>query len=121
MVVNYFGPLYVPVRRSTEKRWGFDFIFLTTRAVHLEIVPSLDTSSCNMGIEWFIARRGTPRMIWSDNGTNFVGAEKELLACIKSWNGIAPTIFAHNGFAWKFNPPGASHHGGYWERLVSEA
>ena len=116
--MDYFGPLYVPVRRSTEKRWGFLFTCLTTRAVHLEIVPSLDTSSCVMGIERFIARRGTPSTIWSDNGTNFVGAEKELLACIKSWNGMAPNFFAHKGVTWKFNPPGAPHHGGSWERLV---
>ena len=97
---------------------GIFFTCLTTRAVHLEIVPSLDTSSCVMGIERFIARRGTPSTLWSDNGTNFVGAEKELLACIKSWKGMAPTIFAHKGVAWKFNPPGASHHGGSWERHV---
>ena len=71
-----------------------------------------------MGIERFIARRGTPSTIWSDNGTNFVGAERELLACIKSWNGMAQTIFAHEGATWKFNPPGAPHHGGPWERLV---
>ena len=109
--VDYFGPLYVPVRRSTEKRCGFLFTCLTTRAVHLEIVPSLDASSCVMGIERFIARRGTPNTIWSDNGTNFVGAEKELLACIKSWYSMAPTIFAHKGVAWNFNPPGAPHHG----------
>ena len=116
--VDYFGPLYVPVCRSSEKRWGFHFTCLTTRAVHLEIVPSLDTSSCVMCIEQFIARRGTPSAIWSDNGTNFVGAQKELLACIKSWNGMAPTIFAHKGVTWKLNPPGAPHHGGSWERLV---
>ena len=61
--VDYFGPLYVPVRRSTEKRCGFLFTCLTTRAVHLEIVPSLDASSCVMGIERFIARRGTPNTI----------------------------------------------------------
>ena len=116
--VDYFGPLYIPVRRSTEKRWGFLFTCLTTRDVHREIIPSLDTSSCVMGIERFIARRGTPSTIWSDNGTNFVDAEKELLSCIKSWNGMAPTIFAHKCVTWNFNPPGAPHHGGFWERLV---
>ena len=78
--VEYFGPLYVPVRRSTEKNWGFLFTCLTTRAVHLEVVPSLDPSACVMDIERFIARRGTPSTIWSDNGTNFVGAENELRA-----------------------------------------
>ena len=90
--VHYFGSLYVPVRRSTEKRWGFLFTCLTTRVVHCETVPSLDSSFCVLGIERFIAHRGTPSTIWSDNGTNFLGAEKELLACIKSWNGMAPTI-----------------------------
>ena len=90
--VEYFGQFYVPVRKSTEKRWGFLFTCLTARAVHLETVPSLDTSSSVMGIERFIMRRGTPRTNWSDNGTNFVGAEKELLACIKSGNGMGRII-----------------------------
>ena len=116
--VDNVGPLYVPVCRSTEKRWGFLFTCLTTRAVHLETVPSLDTSSCVMGIERFIARRGTPSTIWSDNGTNFVGAEKELLARIKCWNDMAPTIFAHKVVAWSFNPPGAPRNGGSWERII---
>ena len=116
--VDYFGPLYVPVHRSTEKIWGFLLTRLTARAEHLEIVPSLDTSSCVMGIERFIARRGTPSTIWSDNGTNFVGAEKELLVCIKSWNGMAPTIFAHKGVALKLKPLGAPHHGGRIPKCV---
>ena len=82
--VDYFGPFLVPIRRSTENRWGFLFTCLTTRAVHIEVVPSLDTNSCVMGVERFIARRGTPTTIMSDNGTNFVGAQKELLACVES-------------------------------------
>ena len=84
--VDYFGPFYVSKRRSSEKRWCFLFTCMTTRSVHIDIVSSMATSSCVMGIEIFIARRGTPSVIWSDNGTNFVGAEKELLNCIQSWN-----------------------------------
>ena len=117
-VVDYFGPFLVPIRRSTEKRWGFLFTCLTTRAVHIEVVPSLDTSSCVMGVERFIARRGTPTTIMSDNGTNFVGAQKELLACVESWNKLAPAVFVQKGIKWKFNPPSAPHHGSSWERLV---
>ena len=49
--VNYFGPFYVTARRTTEKRWGFLLTCLTTRAVHVEIIPSKDASSCVMGVE----------------------------------------------------------------------
>ena len=116
--VDYFGPFYVSIRRSSEKRWCFLFSCMTTRAVHIEIASSIDTSSCVMGIERFIARRGTPSVIWSDSGTKFVGAEKELLNCIQSWNGQASPELAKKGIKWKFNPPAAPHHGGSWERLV---
>ena len=95
--VDYFGQLYVPVRRNTEKTWGLFLIHITTRAVHLENLPSLSTSSCVVCIERLIARRGTQNTIWSHNGTNFVGAEKELLACIKNWNVMATTIVARKG------------------------
>ena len=117
--VDYFGPFFVNIRRTTEKRWGFLFTCLTTRAIHLEVVASMDTSSCVMAIERFIARRGMPKTLWSDNGTNFVGAEKELTQCFKNWshNSISSTL-AEKGIRWKFNPPGTPHQGGSWERLV---
>ena len=83
--LDYFGPFYVSVKRSTEKRWGFLFTCLTTRAVHFEVVSSMDTSSCVMGIERFVSRRGIPAVIWSDNGTNFVATEKELQNVL-NWN-----------------------------------
>ena len=84
--LDYFGPFYVSVKRSTEKRWGFLFTCLTTRAVHFEVVPSMDTGSCVMGIERFVARRGIPSVIWSDNGTNFVATEKERPQVVSSIN-----------------------------------
>ena len=108
--VDYFGPFYVTVRRTTEKRWGFLFTCLTTRAVHIEIVPSMDASSCVMGVERFVSRQGTPAIIWSDNGTNFVGAETELRENIEKWNNI--------NIKCSFNPPSAPHQSGIWDRLV---
>ena len=116
--VDYFGPFFVSIRRSSEKRWVFLFTCLTTRAIHLEIVSSMDTSACVSGIERFIARRGMPNVIWSDNGTNFVGAEKELLEVTRRWNDYAPAALVCKGIRWKFNPPSAPHHGGSWERMV---
>ena len=117
--VDYFGPFYVSVRRTTEKRWGFLFTCLTTRAVYVEIVTSMDTSSCIMGVEQFVSRRGTPAMIWSDNGTNFIGAAKELRESVEKWSIVYNAAeLAHKGINWKFNPPSAPHHGGIRERLV---
>ena len=70
-----FGPFYVTVCRTTEKKWGLLFTCLTTRAVHVEIVPSIDARSWVMGVEWFDFRWGILATLWSDNGTNFVGSE----------------------------------------------
>ena len=117
--VDYFGPLYVPLRKTTEKRWGFLFRCLTTLAVHDEIVPSMDASSFVMGVERFVSRRGTFAVIWSDNGTNFVGAEKEPRENIEKWNTINITDeLSHKGIKWRFNQPSAPHQGSIWERLV---
>ena len=72
-----------------------------------------------MGVERFVSRRGTPAIIWSDNGTNFVGAEKELRENIEKWNTINIAVeLAHKGIKWRFNPLSAPHQGGIWERLV---
>ena len=72
-----------------------------------------------MGIERFIARRGMPLVICSDNGTNFVGTEKELLLCFLNFDKQKmASELAQKGVKWKFNPPAAPHHGGVWEGLV---
>ena len=120
--IDCFGPFYVAVKRSTEKQWGFLFTCLTcltTRAVHFEVVPSMDTSSCVMRIERFAARRGIPSVLWSDNGTNFIAREKELLQNVSAWNQqILSEALVKKRIHWKFIPPSAPHHGGVWERIV---
>ena len=89
------------------------------RAVHVHIFPSLDASSCVMGLERLLARRGTPAIIWSDSGTNLVDAEKELRENIEKWNTINIAVeLAHKGMKWKINPPSAPDQGGIWEKLA---
>ena len=84
--VDFFGPLRVKHLRKQEKRCGCLFTCLVTRAVHLEVAFSLSTDSFIMCLRRFIARRGKPTVIYSDNGTNFLGANRELRECIDDWN-----------------------------------
>ena len=84
--VGYFGPITVKIGRNNEKRWCCLFTCLNLRAVHIEILPRLDTDCCLNAIMRFIARRGKLVKMISDNGTNFVGAEKELAEYIAAWN-----------------------------------
>ena len=116
---DYFGPLFVKQGRSEVKRYGCIFTCLTMRAVHIEISKDLSTDSFVNALRRFICRRGTPRRIYSDNGTNFVGANKELRECLRSWNQAQIDEFLlQQQIRWTFNPPAASHMGGAWERLI---
>ena len=61
------------------KRWCFLFTCLTSIAVLIEVVPSLEADACLAANTKFIARRGNLiHIILSNNGTNFVGAAREL-------------------------------------------
>lgn len=115
---DYFGPVWVTIGRRREKRWVALFTCLTTRAVHLEIVHTLSTSSAIMALRRLAARRGWPKMMYSDNATNFRGADIELRAAYKEW---LPALKEHGiieGLEWRFIAPGAPNQGGAWERLV---
>ena len=83
------------------------------RELHLEVVPSLDTS-CVMGTVRFIAWREMPSIIWSETGTYFIGSAKELISCIEDWNCHAPVLLAQKDLSWNLNPPSASYHRGLW-------
>ncbi|XP_049886664.1 uncharacterized protein LOC126381183 [Pectinophora gossypiella] len=113
--LDYFGPLTVTVGRGTQKRYVALFTCLTTRAVHLEIAASLTTDSAIMALRRMIARRGCPTEIWSDNGTNLQGADKELRKTIDRATEEEAT---HRKISWRFIPPAPPFMGGAWERLV---
>ena len=84
--VDYLGPFDTKRGRSVVKRYGVLFTCLTVRAIHLEVAASLDTDSYILALRRFIARRGQVNSIRSDNGTNLVGAERELREAINSFN-----------------------------------
>ena len=77
--------------------------------MHLELVNSLNTEDCVLAIRRFVARRGLPTVIWSDNAKTFVATQTQLL---RTYGVICP--------GWRFipPPPRSPWWGGWWERLV---
>ena len=119
VAADYFGPFYIKRGRCIGKRYRVLFTCLTMRAVHIEVAYSLDTSSFINALRRFIARRGSPRVIRSDNGNNLTSGEKELREAIGGWNKSKIGEFLlQKEVRWVFNPPAASHMGGIWERMI---
>lgn len=117
--VDYFGPIEVRRGRSTCKRYGVLFTCMASRAVHLEVAASLDTDACINALRRFISRRGQVAHLTSDNGTNFIGADRELKEALTSLNqDRIQGALSQVGIRWSFNPPAGSHHGGVWERMI---
>lgn len=117
--MDFFGPYEVTVGRHREKRYGVIFTCMTTRAIHVEMAHSLTTDSCILALRRMIGRRRKPEEIFSDNGTNLRGADRELRDALQhtSFSDIEDAVLLR-GIKWKFNPPAASHMGGAWERLI---
>ncbi|XP_066933479.1 uncharacterized protein [Clytia hemisphaerica] len=117
--VDYFGPILVKVLRSRVKRWGCIFTCLTTRAIHLEVAPSLESDDFINVLERFICRRGSPKLIRSDCGTNFKGANNELKKELERMDSAKiDQSLRRQSIEWDFNPPESPHMGGVWERMV---
>nr|CAH7740565.1 unnamed protein product [Callosobruchus chinensis] len=112
--------------RAIIKAYLCIFICFSTKAVHLEAVTDLSTDSFLNALNRFVARRGLPNVLYSDNATNFVGAHRKLS---KVYDFLAKTskdpavseFLLSNSMQWKFIPPRSPHHGGLWEAAVKRA
>jgi transposase InsO family protein len=98
-------------------------ICLATRAVHIELVSDLTTEAFIAALRRFISRRGHCATILSDNGTNFVGADRELnelraLFQSDEHNEKIQSFLTDRKIQWRFNPPNSPHFGGLWEAAV---
>ncbi|KAJ8012710.1 hypothetical protein DPEC_G00045710 [Dallia pectoralis] len=91
---------------------------MTTRAVHLDLLFSINTNSFLMALRPFVARRGKPFELLSDRGTNFKGGERELREAFGTLHPDLQDQHASQQIKFSFNPPSAPHFGDCWEREI---
>ena len=120
-VVDYFGPLIFKKNCREVKRYGVLYTCLCSRAVHIEVANSLSTIPFIYSFRRFIALRGPVSVLRSDQGTNFVGARKELREAIQEIDNEKVREFLLQNdcdFSFRLNSPFASHMGGVCERMI---
>ena len=125
--VDYAGRVLLKLGHTRKptiiKAYVCIFVSLTVKAVHLELVSDLTSDAFIATLRRFIARRGIPSLIWSDHGTNFVGAAREIKGLFQflrnqeTQDSIADFLSTQN-VTWKFIPQHAPHFGGLWEAAV---
>lgn len=123
--VDLFGPFHIKEGRKELKRYGVLFTCMSSRAIHLETANSLETDSFINSLRRFISRRGPVRQIRCDQGTNFVGAKRELDDQLSKMDQSRVRQFLLerdcDWIEFQFNVPSASHMGGIWERQIRTA
>ena len=119
--VDYFGPLYVKTVTGTEKVWVCLYTCLVVRAIHLELMQDMTAEQFLLGFRRFVARRGTPRQVISDNASQFKLASS---AIDQMWKNVIVdeetlNYVANQGIEWNFIVELAPWMGGFYERLVA--
>lgn len=122
--VDYAGPFELKMISGKgedvrRKCWIAIFVCLKTRAIHIDVVTDLSSIAFIACYERFIARRGRCLKMHSDNGTSFVGTNKELKRALELWTQKEMLEHLFNkGTEWRFMTPAAPHQGGIYEAAV---
>ena len=91
----------------------------TSRAVHIEVIEELSSSSFINALRRFMAIRGPVKLFRSDRGTNFIGSTDDLhIDAINVESSKVKEFLFNSGTKWIFNAPHSSHMGGVWERMI---
>ncbi|XP_070579291.1 uncharacterized protein [Ptychodera flava] len=124
VAVDYAGP-FITIQgkgKQRTKRYLCLFTCMATRTVHLEVAYGLDTDSFLNAFYRMVNRRGLPKQVLSDNGSNFVASDKELRELVKQLDkDQLKGSTANQGIKWHFNPPLAAHFGGVHESMIKAA
>lgn len=120
--IDYGGPFSLKDRKTRGakilKAYICLFVCMSTKACHIELVSELTTEAFLAALNRFTARRGRPSNIYSDNGSNFVGANNEiskLFEFVNQNNNIIKNNLANEHISWHFIPPRSPTFGGIWE------
>ncbi|XP_071640891.1 uncharacterized protein [Temnothorax longispinosus] len=128
--VDYAGPIMVKEGKRHNARFHKAYIAIfvcfSTKAVHIELVSDLTSESFLSALRRFMFRRGKPACIYSDNGTTFVGAHKQIKEFYDLINDSQVRddinqFVREQETSWSFIPPNAPHFGGLWEAAVKPA
>jgi len=115
--VDFAGPIKYRINKKTVgKAYIALFTCATTRALHLKLCRDLTAEEFQRALKEFIARRGTPRLIVSNNGKTFTATKKWLNKLKK--NEALMNFLAADKIIWRLNPSRAPWWGGFFERLV---
>ena len=113
--LDFAGPLTFRCGSDSVKGYAAVFVCFASKAVHLEAVSSLTSDAMVAALRRFIARRGSPSQIVSDNATNFVGARRDLIELDKM---VKECAQKYSYIDWHFIPPRSPNFGGLWEAAV---
>ncbi|XP_058464714.1 uncharacterized protein LOC131438605 [Malaya genurostris] len=96
---------------------------MATRALHLEAVSDLSSDAFMSGLQRFVSRRGLVQKLYSDNATNFEGANNQMCRLAELFHNeehirAVNEYCAPRGIEWSFIPPRSPHFGGIWEAGV---
>ncbi|XP_058840856.1 uncharacterized protein LOC131696328 [Topomyia yanbarensis] len=123
--MDYAGPFFIKVGRMKTKIKVYVclFVCMVTKSIHLELVSSLTTDGFLAALHRFAGRCGNPSELFSDNGSNFRGADRKLLELFELLrsqilNEKVNEFCQPRGIKWSFNLPKAPHHRGIWEANV---
>ena len=100
--LDFAGPIGYKLKTKKEgKAYILLFACSLTRAVHMELLPNQTAEQFIKHLKRFIARRGRPKKIYSDNGRTFVAAAKWLNGVVKHEQ--LQNYLAHQEIRWQFN------------------
>ena len=120
--IDYFGPVYLQDSpdQDTYKSWVLLFTCMTTRALHLELCRGMSTEDVLFAFRKFVARRGAPTLIVSDNFKSFIAAAADFDSLESEMDEatIRERIIKDYRIKWEFIPERAPHWGGFYESLV---